>query len=99
MIDWFSLFANSLWIIALALALATLSYASWRASVDREKLRSILGKGEYSTIFSLAGILFCAGLALTAPSILQTILWTILGIGFLTILLARVVQPSKNPPA
>jgi membrane protein implicated in regulation of membrane protease activity len=99
MINWFSMFANSLWIIALALALAALSYASWRASVDKEKLRSKLNKGEYSAVFSLAGLLFCAGLALTAPSTLQTVLWTILGIGFLIILLARVVQILKNPPA
>jgi hypothetical protein len=99
MINWFSLFANSLWIIALALALATLSYASWRASIDREKLRTSLGRGDYAAIFSLAGVLFCTGLAMTAPSTLQIILWIILGIGFLIILLARAGQSSKNPPA
>jgi hypothetical protein len=99
MIDWFNLFANSLWILALALALAALSYASWHASLDKEKLSSTLGKGGYPIVFSLAGVLFCAGLALTASSSVQIILWTILGISFLIILLAQAAQLSKNPPA
>ena len=38
MIDWFNLAANSLWILGCAIALAVLSYASWQASLRREKI-------------------------------------------------------------
>lgn len=83
MIDWFNLAANSLWILGCAIALATLSFASWQASVRREKLRARLNQPGVQQFFFLAGILFCAGLAATADSILETVLWGILDVLFL----------------
>ena len=38
MIDWFDLAANSLWIIGCAVALASLSYAIWMASMRQKKV-------------------------------------------------------------
>ncbi len=83
MIDWFCVGANALWVLGCSLALGALSYASWRASIEADKLRVILGKTNYQIALNLAGLLFCAGLAATSGAILQTVLWAALGILFL----------------
>ena len=44
MIDWYNLFANALWIFALALALATLGFARWGARMEGEKLKTVLNR-------------------------------------------------------
>jgi len=82
MIDWFNLFANSLWILGCALAFSTLSYASWKASINQQKLRILLNALEYQRAFNFSGILFCIGLALTSERLFETILWGILAILF-----------------
>jgi hypothetical protein len=82
MIDWVNVGFNALWIIASALALATLSYASWKASIEKEKLRAVLKKPAYTACLDTAGLLFCAGLAGTSGSTLEIILWSVLGVLF-----------------
>ena len=104
MIDWFNLAANSLWILGCAIALATLSYASWQASVRKERLRACLNQPGVQQLVFLAGILFCAGLAATADSILETVLWGVLGVLFLaqwalTIRQARGATGNRPPQA
>ena len=79
MIDWFGLFANSLWILALAGALAAFSYASWQASQAGSKLSTVISSKSYRIIFVLATSFFCARQAMTAASFLLAILWIILG--------------------
>jgi hypothetical protein len=83
MIDWFNLAANALWILGCALALGTLSFASWQASIRNEKLRQRLSQNSIQAAFDIAGILFCAGLAATSDSTLEIVLWSVLGILFL----------------
>jgi hypothetical protein len=83
MIDWYNLAANALWIVACAWALATFSYASWEASYYHQKLRQRLGRASIQLSFSLAGALFCAGLAATSQGWLKIGVWTLLGILFL----------------
>jgi len=82
MIDWFNLAANALWILGCALALGTLSFASWQASIRNEKLRHRLGHSGIQAAFDAAGTLFCAGLAATSDSTLEIGLWSVLGILF-----------------
>ena len=82
MIDWLNLVSNSLWIFGLVLALATISYASWQASTNHEKIRQTLGGPSIQIAFNLAGVLFCAGLAATSAKIYEIVLWTILAIAF-----------------
>lgn len=80
MIDWFDLFANSLWILGCALALAALSYASWQASLAGEKLGAHLEMpGSRRALFA-SGLLFCTGLAILSATTLELVLWLILGI-------------------
>ena len=82
MIDWFNLFANALWIIALAVAVATLSYASWEASMLHEKMRLRLRQTKYQIALDVAGVLGCAGLAATSNRTWEIVLWAILGVLF-----------------
>ena len=82
MIDWYNLLMNSLWILACALALATLSFASWQASVTREKFRKQLSQPGFQISFNIAGLLFCIGLAGTSEIIWQRVLWVLLAVGF-----------------
>ena len=80
MIDWYGVFANSLWILGLSLALATFSYASWQASMNHERTLARLKRTEILIAFSLAALLFCAGLAATSDTVLEIIIWSILGL-------------------
>ena len=88
MIDWYNLAANSLWILGCAVALATLSYASWEASLLKEKFTTRVKRPSYQMALSLAGFLFCAGLAGTSDSTLEILLWSILALAFLVQMVA-----------
>jgi lipopolysaccharide export LptBFGC system permease protein LptF len=92
MIDWYSLAANSLWIFGLALALATFSYASWQASFYHERTRDRLKRPGTLIVFSVAAVLFCAGLAATSDTTLEIALWSVLGVLFIVQIIALVRQ-------
>ena len=83
MIDWFNLVANALWILALAIALAVVSHASWQASLSHEKFRTRLGQPGYQRAFDLAAVLFCAGMAGTSRHLWEIILWGGLAVLFI----------------
>jgi hypothetical protein len=78
MIDWPLVLSNAVWIGGAALALATVSYASWSASLRGERLRVVLQRPAYQLSLLAAACLFCIGLGLTAATGLETILWLIL---------------------
>jgi hypothetical protein len=99
MIDWGNLAANALWIIGCALALGTVSYASFLASLSGEKLRTRLGNPGMQAAIDLAGVLFCAGLAATSRPIWQMILWAVLGVLFLIQMIVSLRhRPAKVQP-
>jgi hypothetical protein len=77
-IDWFNLAANALWICALAIALAVLSFASWEAKVGGERLRIVLSCLRWEFTLNLACALFCSGLAATSDKIWERALWLVL---------------------
>lgn len=86
MIDWASLGRNALWIFGCSLALAGLSYASWRGSQRALKFGEALRSPGVRLALHLGGVLFCASLALitwdqSLVSRLQTLLWAFLGLG------------------
>jgi hypothetical protein len=95
MIDWFNLVANSLWILACAIALATLSHASWAASLRHEKLRKILALPQYQTSMNLAGIVFCLGLAGTSPKLWESVLWLVLMELFVALSIIEIIRKRK----
>lgn len=82
MIDWSGLASNALWILGCAIGLATLSYASWQASVYGEKFTARLKQVPIQISLNIAGLLFSAGLAATSDATLETILWIGLAVAF-----------------
>jgi hypothetical protein len=78
MIDWWAVFSNAIWIGGAALALAVLSYASWQASVEQQRLRQVLGHRPIQAALNIAGALFSAGMAATAHYPLEIVIWFIL---------------------
>jgi membrane protein required for beta-lactamase induction len=82
MIDWIALASNALWILGCAAGLATLSYASWQASIRGDKFTAQLKRIPIQISLNFAGLLFCAGLAATSGVSLETVLWGILAIAF-----------------
>ena len=98
MINWINLAGNALWILGLSLGLAALSYASWAASLQGVPLRKLLQQPAYQRLFSLAGALFCLGLAATAAATWETVIWALLALAFL-LQLALTWRPAPEPPA
>ena len=96
MIDWLNLIANSLWILGCALALATLSYASWQASVKNEKMGMVLSSPGHKISLYAAGALFSIGLAATSDRIWEILLWTILAILFIIQAGLSIYQKKKT---
>jgi phosphatidylserine synthase len=83
MIDWVMVGANALWILGLALGLATLSYTSWEAWATHETFGQRMGKPATQGILALAMVLFCLGLAATAQVVWQVAVWLVMAILFL----------------
>jgi hypothetical protein len=83
MIDWFNLAANALWILALAIVLAVVSYASWQAALNHEKIRAQLARPGYQVYFDLAAVLFCLGMAGTSRRVWEISLWSLLAVLFI----------------
>ncbi|CAG0937644.1 hypothetical protein TFLX_06593 [Thermoflexales bacterium] len=90
MIDWPLVLSSAVWISGAALALATLSYASWFASLRGERLRVVLQQSGYQPALLAAAGLICLGLGLTAATWLETVLWLILAVLSLISLWRRV---------
>ena len=93
MIDWLSVGGNALWILGCAIGLATLSYASWEASVYHEKFSTRLNRTPILVSLNLAGLLFSLGLATTTDSTIEKILWLILAIAFGMLLIYLGIIP------
>ena len=83
MIDWYGVAVNGLWIMGCALALGTLSYASWQASLSQQKLRTRLESSGEQVSLLLAAFLVCAGLFGMAESLVARLLWAVLALAAL----------------
>lgn len=98
MIDWIALASNTLWILGCSAGLATLSYASWQASIRGEKFAAQLKRIPIQISFNIAGLLFCAGLAATSGSSLETVLWGILALAFAAqVILLEIGRRREEP--
>ena len=96
MINWVNLIANSFWILGCALALATLSYASWQASVENEKMRMVLSSPAYKISLYAAGALFSIGLVTTSERMWEILLWTFIAILFAVQIGVSIHQKKKT---
>ena len=97
MIDWPLVLASAVWISGAALALATLSYASWSASLRGERLRTVLQRSTYERVLLAAADLICVGLGLTAGSWLETAVWFILAIMSAVTFISLWRKARRNP--
>lgn len=82
MINWIRLFANSLWIVALALDLSVLSYTRWRARQGEGQFRDLIKSPGILWLVNFSGLLFCLGLLLLSSPWWERSLWGILGLSF-----------------
>jgi hypothetical protein len=64
MINWGILILDSIWIIALGLALSVISILYWEARLKSIKIKALLGHTKYTMPLFSAGALFCLGMAL-----------------------------------
>ncbi len=83
MFVWIMVGSNALWILGLAIALAAFSFASWQSWASHASFRKTLGRASFQGILSIAGLLFCLGLAATTPVLWQAAIWLVLAALFL----------------
>jgi hypothetical protein len=77
MIDWQSLFLNSLWIVGLAILLAGFSYHYWLALETQQRVRLVWQRPSWQRFAWLGLAFFAAGLAGTSPRWWETVIWII----------------------
>jgi len=96
MIDWANLAANALWILGCALALATLSYASWQASNSKDKMGARLERPSFQSALFLAGLLFCLGMTFTSQKGYATAVWGVLSFLFLILIVVALRRSRRE---
>jgi phosphatidylglycerophosphate synthase len=77
MINWWNLITNSIWILALSLALAVVGIAYYQAQREGEKLRQVLKTPKYTLTLNISGVVFCLGMALTSTKWWDVLLWIV----------------------
>lgn len=73
MINWYSIIANSFWLLGLAVILAGLSYYYWLAVQTGRSFKDMVGVSSFQRVIALGALLVGVGLALTAGSLWQVI--------------------------
>ena len=99
MIDWYNLVSNALWIFGCALVLATLSYTSWEASLQKSSFKEIIRLYKIQIPLNVGGAFFALGLAGTTDITWQKILWAILFLGFLIQIIIETLFKNKDHPS
>lgn len=84
-LDFYSIAANALWVLGLALILAALSWANWVAVRERIPFRRALGRPNVRRTVDGGLVLFCAGLAATGRTRWEQVLWSIFAVGFIAL--------------
>ncbi len=97
MIDWWSVFTHSLWIVGLSAALAIASYSDWLASTEGKGLSSAMRHLAHSTSFACSMALTSAGAGLGVTIWWKRVLWLLLAAGFTT-LAARSWSSRRRDP-
>jgi len=79
-----------------AVAVATLSCASWKASFKGIKMRTILIDHRYQIVLNLSGVLFCIELAATSDANWEILVWLLLGFIFAAQLVKTILKNRKK---
>ena len=98
MIDVWGVVANSLWVLGLSVLLAALSWSSWAASEEKVRFRAVLRRPGIQRVIDAGLLLFCAGLAATARTWWERILWGTLAVAWgVNAWLARANARKRKP--
>ena len=98
MIDWYHLLTNALWIFGCAVVIATISYTSWEASMQKNSFKEIIRQHNIQLTLNLGGFLFSIGLVGTTEIMWQIILWALISLGFLIQIIIESLKKNKNQP-
>ncbi len=99
MIDWFNLAVNALWVLGCAVVLAALSYASWEASRNQERMSARLKRPPLQAALALGGTLFFLGLAAVENDLLPRVFYIVLAaLSFILLLAAFWMMRKSAPP-
>ena len=80
MINWTALLTNSLWLIALASALAIAGWAAWQAAQEKTPFPVVIRRRPSMLALSGCMGLFCLGVALSVQTTWEKIAWAILAL-------------------
>ena len=89
MTSWSGLFGNALWICGLAVCLAAVSMAHYRARAGADRLRDRLREPRSRLAIAVGLILFCAGILLTSDTVWEKGIWGV-GAALLTLGVVRL---------
>ena len=78
MIDVWSVAANGLWVVGLSILLAALSWTAWASTAGEIKFRVVIIRPRLRLAIDVGLLLFCAGLAATARTWWERLLWAAL---------------------
>lgn len=97
MIDLWGVFSNFLWILGLAVLLATWSYAHYEARMSDKKVGEKLDELTYALSLDGGLLLFCAGLAATEHRGWARLIWIGMGSAILVEGGMRIVTHRRAP--
>ena len=75
MLGWFDLIQHTLWIVGLAILLATFSLAHWRAGLQKRSLRQSLWRPAYRLAIAVGITAFALGLMFLTEVLWLKIAW------------------------
>lgn len=75
MIDWFNVLGNALWILGLAVLLATASLAHWLAGLKERPLRQVLLEPHLRLVAAIGTLVFALGFVLLVMPWWHKVLW------------------------
>ena len=82
MIDWLNVFTNAIWLVGLAICIATISYADWQAWAAGARLRSLLETPLYALALYSGLLLVGLGAALSTERWWERLAWALITLGF-----------------
>lgn len=97
MIDWWSVFTNSLWIVGLAAALAIMSCSDWLAFTEGRGLGSAARRLAHSTSLACSMALACVGAGLGVAAWWERVLWLLVAAGFAALAVRAWSSHRRDP--
>lgn len=95
MLDVWGVISNSLWVVGLAILLATWSWARYAAYQAGVKPKAVLDQSRYAVALDTGLLLFVIGMASTEGRWWAQVLWGVLGLWVMVHAAARLSGNSK----